>query len=276
MTYCANRFAARVPRRCRGLTLWVAAVAIALPVFAARPAHFYFVQITDTHWGARDGVALTRKAVEAINQLPYKIEFVVHTGDLFADSIEREAVLKEGRDALQGLKAPVYVVPGNHDIRAMEAKATTAAFTRSFGPVSRRADVQGVACLFFYSEPLVGGFQVPDYDPLAWLESALKQAGNKPVLLFQHTPSIGNVLGAKDPLAWVDGAREAWETAVRRHPSIKAIVAGHVHRDELHWIGDVPLFSSAPLARFWNRQPSFRVYDYWNGKLGYWTVYLEE
>lgn len=239
------------------------------------PTQFRFVQITDTHWGARDGVALTRRAAEAINALPFKIEFVVHTGDLLADAIGREAVVKEGLEALRAIHAPVYCVPGNHDILAEDPRTTAALYQRAIGPLSRRIDVQGVACLFFYDEPLASGLKVPGYDALAWLQDALKQAGNRPVLLFQHSPSVGALLGTRDA-AWDSGARESWEAAVRQHPSIKAIVAGHVHRDELHWIGDIPLYASAPLSRFWDRQPSFRVYDYWNGKVGYWTVFLDE
>ncbi len=248
----------------------------ALSAAAAPPTHFYFVQITDTHWGARDGAALTRRAVEAINQLPYKIEFVVHTGDMLADAIGNESVVQDGLDAMKSLTAPVYYVPGNHDILRGDLASTVALYKKYFGTLSRRAEVQGVVCLFFYSEPLAGGFRVRGYDALGWLEENLKQAGDKPVLLFQHSPSIGNALDKREPPEWDEETRQAWEELVKGKVSLKAIVAGHLHRDELHWVGRIPLYVSAPMARFWDRQPSFRVYEYWDGKLAYWTEYLED
>ena len=244
--------------------------------YGAEPTHFRFVQITDTHWGARDGAALTRRAVEAINQLPFKIEFVVHTGDMLADAIDNESVVKDGLDAMKSLTAPVFYVPGNHDILKDDLAGTAALYKKYFGPLSRRAEVQGVVCLFFYSEPLVNGFRVRGYDALGWLEENLKQAGEKPILLFQHSPSVGTLLDKHEAPEGAAGTREAWEALVKGKGSLKAIVAGHLHRDELHWVGQIPLYVSAPMARFWDRQPSFRVYEYWDGKLSYWTEYLED
>ncbi|MCK5160005.1 MAG: hypothetical protein KAQ99_00375, partial [Candidatus Aureabacteria bacterium] len=47
--------------------------------YAQEPAetHFYFVQITDTHFGEGDHLERTRKAVERINNLPMEIKCVV-------------------------------------------------------------------------------------------------------------------------------------------------------------------------------------------------------
>lgn len=257
---------------------WGLALALLVWSFAALgapPTHFYFVQITDTHWGARDGVSLTRKAAEAINQLPQKIEFVVHTGDLFADTIGDPAVVRDSLKAMKAIKAPVFYLPGNHDILAADEEATAALYRRHFGSFSSRTEVQGVVCLFFFSEPLIGRFSVSGYDPLAWLETQFKQAGGKPVILFQHAPSVGAFLDSGDfSESGPPDAYRAWEAMVRRYPALRGIVAGHVHRDELHWMGNVPVYVGAPVARFWDRQPSFRVYDYWDGKLGYSTIYL--
>lgn len=251
------------------------ALACAVPALAAPPAHFYFVQITDTHWGARDGVALTRKAVDAINALPWPIEFVVHTGDMCADNVSDASVVRQGLAAMKGLRAPVYYVAGNHDVLAPDASRTAALCVRHFGPLSRRVDVRGVACLFFCSEPLLGGYALAGYDALGWLKENLGQSGGRPVLLFQHAPAVGRLFDGSDEPRSDDGTLAEWEALVRRHVSIKAVIAGHVHRDELHWVGSVPVYVSAAIARFWERQPSFRVYEYWDGRLSYWTEYLE-
>lgn len=54
----------------------------ALATDPAPGARFHFVQITDTHLGKRDHLERTRRLVERINQLPYELACVVHTGSL--------------------------------------------------------------------------------------------------------------------------------------------------------------------------------------------------
>ena len=62
-----------------------------------------FVQVSDTHWGARDGLTSTRRIVEAINALPMRIEFVAHTGDIMADNIARKETVDKGLAIMAGL-----------------------------------------------------------------------------------------------------------------------------------------------------------------------------
>ena len=236
--------------------------------------HFYFVQITDTHWGTRNGIALTRKAVDAINELPLKIAFVVHTGDVTADTIGDSNVVNEGLAVMKRLPMPVYYVPGNHDITKGDARETARLFKKHFSSLSRRVDVEGVVCLFFFSEPMSSGYRVGGYDAKEWLRENLEAAGKKPVLLFQHFPAVHDVRGQNGEAAWTDTYSPAWLRLFDRNPQIKAVVAGHFHRDELHWVGTTPVYVSSSVADFWGRQPSFRVYEYKDGRLGYWTVYL--
>jgi 3',5'-cyclic AMP phosphodiesterase CpdA len=251
--------------------------ALAGPGAAAEPrsTHFFFVQITDTHWGARDGLKLTRQIVDAVNALPMPIEFVVHTGDMLADSIGNGSVVSNGLAAMSQLKAPVHYVPGNHDISKKRAKSAAALYRTYFGPLSHRAEFHGVVCLFLYTEPLVAtGSRVEGYEPLDWLKEQLKLAGNQPVLIFQHGPPVEDVVGSKNSPGWSAESRDAMEAVVGHNPRVKAIVAGHFHRDELHWLGDTPVYIGSSVARFWDRQPSYRIYEYRDGRLGYWTVYL--
>ncbi|MBA4387196.1 MAG: hypothetical protein C0404_04390, partial [Verrucomicrobia bacterium] len=58
--------------------------------------NFYFVQITDTHWGSREGLEVTKRVVELVNNLPFKVEFVAHTGDITADQISNTNIVSEG------------------------------------------------------------------------------------------------------------------------------------------------------------------------------------
>lgn len=240
---------------------------------AAAPESFYFVQVTDSHWGARDGVSLTRKAVEMINTLPVKIEFVAVTGDIFSDSIRKDDVVSEGLAAMKALKSPVYYVPGNHDLLKNDQDATVARFEKSFGPLNKAVQVGGVLCLFVCTEIAEGQERNPADDERDWIGKSLKRKP-MPTLVFMHRPPLHDVVNGSDgAVSWQDEYDSRWKLFFDSHPEIKAVFAGHLHRDVMGWIGDVPVYVAPALARFWDRQPSFRLYRYLNGRVNYWTLY---
>src|SRR5690606_21680916 len=83
-----------------------------------------FVHISDTHLhsdptftGAFTNI-VPRPGVEAtirqINDLPFEIDFVLHTGDIMTDP-QQEAEYELARDLLGTLRYPVYYLAGNHD-----------------------------------------------------------------------------------------------------------------------------------------------------------------
>jgi UDP-2,3-diacylglucosamine pyrophosphatase LpxH len=65
-----------------------------------------------------------------------------------------------------------------------------------------------------------------------------------------------------------------WVALINQY-NVKAVITGHFHRDEFHWLDKVPLYVSVPVAEKFGRQAGFRIYEYKNGKLGYTTQYLE-
>jgi 3',5'-cyclic AMP phosphodiesterase CpdA len=236
---------------------------------------FYFVQISDTHFGDRDHLARTRKLVDQINGLPYDIACVVHTGDIFADNVTDAAVRQEGLDLLRRLKAPLHLLPGNHDILEANLESSLRDYTREVGPLIHRAEYKGVVFVFAYTEPAAKGFEISGYDARTAIEAALKDAAGKPVLLFHHRPAVDDYYEFALHPGWDATARLALELLLHAY-RVRAVVTGHFHRDELHWLDDIPIFSAAPVASYWGRQASFRLYKYRDGRLGYRTVYLRE
>ena len=238
---------------------------------------FCFVQITDTHIGVAGHDRVVAQLVDMINALPMPLACVVHTGDVSSDQLDRPEATVPGMAALRRVKVPLHFVPGNHDIIAKRFRETLAAWTNSVGPLCAKAEYNGVVFLFVYVEPLTQKIDVPvpDCDPLGWLERELKTAGDKPVLVFHHTPPMDNFYRNEWHEGWPVQVRERW-LKLMQSANVKAVIGGHFHRDELQWMGSLPVYVAPPAARFWGRQPSFRIYEYRNGRLSYRTCYLED
>jgi 3',5'-cyclic AMP phosphodiesterase CpdA len=241
---------------------------------AADTNAFWFVQITDTHFGVVDHDARARRVVDEINRLPMKIEFVLHTGDVFADNILKTQVVHTATSTLARLNMPLYVLPGNHDILPKKLNATLAAYTNAIGPLCRSVEHHGVRFLLLDTEPLREDFVMEGYDPLAWLERELRAAGRQPVIVCTHASSGEDFYGNTMHPGWPAAARANWARLLGSG-NVRAELTGHFHRDELHWDGDVPVFISAPVAGFWGRQGSYRIYAWRAGRLSYDTCYLE-
>ena len=127
--------------------------------------------------------------------------------------------------------------------------------------------------LMIYTEPLTRFFPDKDFQPLTELSKALDQSKGKPVIIFHHSPSVGDFYNNTMHYRWQEEIQKKWVSLINSH-NVKAVVAGHFHRDEHHWLGNVPLYISSSIAGYWGRQATFRLYEYKNGKLGYRTQYI--
>ncbi|NLN75917.1 MAG: hypothetical protein GX139_06365 [Armatimonadetes bacterium] len=262
----------RIPQKIKLSALIILLFALALPVGAQ---HFYFAQMTDTHFGYGDNTRRTENVVASINALPIKIEAVVVTGDIFDECILDDKVVETALNTFKPLKPPVYYLPGNNDIvEGDKAPAMRDAFIKHIGPLAYQATVKGVVFLMVYSEPLRVDVGV-EFDALGWLKRALRDAGDKPVIIFTHTPVNRDFYLNKMHDGWPESNRKKWESLISSHKNVKAVITGHFHRDELHWIGDVPQFVCPPVSSLFGRQNAFRMYEYNNGKVSYRTIYVD-
>ena len=259
--------------------IFVVCLMIILPVafgYAEEPQgdSLFFVQITDTHFGAPRHYSIAEKMVDQINRLPFAIQCVVHTGDIMADNIEDQGAVDRSRWIMQKLKVPIRYLPGNHDIDPENLDATHKAYLEKFGGLVSRAEYQGVVFLLIYTEPLRSGVAIEGYQPLSELEAHLKNSRGKPVIVFHHAPCVGSFYNNERHRGWKKEIREEWVRLLNTY-GVKAVIAGHFHGDEHHWLGRVPLYISSAMAPYWGRQPTFRIYEYRNGKISYRTQYLE-
>jgi 3',5'-cyclic-AMP phosphodiesterase len=192
---------------------------------------FLLVQLSDPHIGAEwadgDPVAGLGAAVESVGAMRPEPDAVLVSGDLADHATDAE--YEQVRELLAPLRAPLYVLPGNHDDRR--------ALRRHFGLPGADGDpVQ-------YSVPLgpvrlvVLDTTRPGEDPgaldaerLAWLDAELAAAPEQQTLLAMHHPPLVTGLPAWDEVGLPAADRRALGEVVDRHRQVRRLVAGHVHR----------------------------------------------
>lgn len=158
-----------------------------------KPEDFFFVQLTDTHWGFQgpalnpDAGGTLQKAVAAVNALEQRPDFVVFTGDLThtTDSPQvRRDRMKQFQDIVSKLNVKtVRFMPGEHDASLDQGEA----FQQLFGQTHYTFDHKGVhfVAIDNVSDPKarVGDAQI------AWLKADLaKLPAEVPVVVLTHRP----------------------------------------------------------------------------------------
>ncbi|MDP9034075.1 MAG: metallophosphoesterase [Myxococcota bacterium] len=191
---------------------------------------FFFLQLSDTHWGfagapnPQADVTLEH-AVATINAVDTKPDFVVFTGDLTHttdDAAERRTRMKRFRDIVAGLKVKdVRFLPGEHDAAPDHGEA----YREVFGESHYAFDHKGVhfAALDNASEPggLIGEAQ------LTWLANDLAAVPtDAPLVVLAHRPLFA--LYPQWEWSTKDGDR-AIEILSRRDKA--TVFYGHIHQE---------------------------------------------
>ncbi len=235
---------------------------------------FHFVQITDSHLGYEKHNILMRKIVYSINNLPMQIDFIVHTGDIFQDNILNKKKTETALEIFNKLEAPIYFVPGNHDILHDNYSSTHKAYIEYFNRTDTAFIHKNIQLIFVYTESFRDNL-IPNYnEKLKWFKETLNINKSIEKIVFHHSPSVDDFYNNKMHNGWDNEKRMEWEKILNSN-NVKAVIAGHFHRGEMHWLGDVPLYISPSIAGFWGRQASYRIYTYDSGKLSYRTVYIQ-
>jgi len=109
---------------------------------------FFFVQLSDTHWGFTgpavnpDSAGTLKKAVEAVNNLKIQPDFIMFTGDLTHvtdDDKDRRRRLSEFQDITSKLKAKnMRFMPGEHDAGLDEGRPLRSFLERRITPLTTR------------------------------------------------------------------------------------------------------------------------------------------
>jgi len=207
---------------------------------------FYFVQLSDTHWGYQgpanpDAHVTLPKAVAAVNALPTPPEFIVFTGDLTHttdDPAERRRRMAEFKRIVSDLQVKtVHFMPGEHDA----ALDRGAAFTELFGDTHYTFDHNGVHFIVLdnVSDP---GAKIGD-EQLAWLKTDLDRLDRKaPIVVMTHRPLFD--LAPKWDWATRDGAQAL--ALLMPHENV-TVFYGHIHQENHHQTGHIAHHSAKSL-----------------------------
>lgn len=205
---------------------------------AAGYEDFYFVQLSDSHWGYKgpanpEAQNTLRQAVESVNALAVPPDFIVFTGDLTHttdDAAERRRRMGEFKQIVGGLKVKdVHFLAGEHDASLDNG----AAFHEFFGPSNYSFDHKGVHFIAIdnVSDP---GARIGEAQ-LAWLKADLdKQAKDARIVVLTHRPLFD--LAPKWDWATRDGEQAM---ALLMQYSNVTVFYGHIHQENHHMSGHI-------------------------------------
>jgi 3',5'-cyclic AMP phosphodiesterase CpdA len=229
-----------------GGAVFVAGIPSASLAADAATDDFYFVQLSDSHWGFEgppnpDARGTLPKAVTAVNALPRKPDFVIFTGDLTHttdDPKERRNRMAEFRDIVSKIDVEeVRFIPGEHDASLDNGRA----FKEMFGPTRYTFDHKGVHFIVLdnVSDP---GAQLGD-EQLAWLSADLsKQAKDARIVVFTHRPLFD--LYPQWDWATRDGAKAV--DLLMPYANV-TVFYGHIHQENHHMTGHIAHHSARSL-----------------------------
>jgi Icc protein len=227
-------------------------------------------QISDLHikppgalaYGRVDTAKALERCVATLNEFTPAPDFVVISGDL-ADTpaVEEYHHLKR---LLAPLKLPFAGIPGNHDSRdMMRAAFPDSAYAFSSGPLNQKVETGDLDLLLLDSSVAGKPHGELDAATLQWLDATLASHADRPALLFLHHPPFVAGIWHMDRQNLVNAGELA--PIVERHPRVRLIATGHVHRAVLTMFAGVPAtICPAPnhavdLDLKHLREPSFKV-----------------
>ena len=214
--------------------------ASALPgvVRADEEDDFYFLQLSDTHWGYEgaanpDAKGTLPKTIRSINGLEQRPDFIVFTGDLTHTTdnpVERRKRLSEFKSIVSELDVKtVYFMPGEHDASLDNGKA----YQEFFGNTRYTFTHKGVH--FIVIDNVSDARAQFGEEQLAWLAAELRRLpADAPIVVFAHRPLFDLV--PQWDWATRDGAR-----AVELLMPYKNVTVfyGHIHQEHHHMTGHI-------------------------------------
>lgn len=226
------------------------------------------IQITDTHiltkgkllYDAVDTAIHLQESVAEINAMDPQPDLVMITGDLV--EIPSDSSYSYFDELIAPLKAPVFVIPGNHDDPEIMWKHFGGTSMFPGQPPSYQYVIDDYDFRILALNSHLDDTELPKFGEqrLRWLKQALAES-DKPTLIAIHHPPM------KTGVYFIDMVGEAWYRGIKDllaiNPQVQLIICGHGHQELIGRIGNVLVYMAGSTAhqliagRVKDRAPSF-------------------
>lgn len=246
----------------------------------ARP--YLLAQLSDLHLGKapKDGVdptASLEAVLAGLARLPNPLDAIVVTGDLTHHGRRKEYRL--ARELLDATGLPVHAMPGNHDDRA-KLREAFAVPGEGDAPVDYEVDL-GPLALVVVDSTAPGEEEPGRFEPaqLEWLDRTLAALGEKPTILAMHHSPLPTAMPGWDGANLIPAEDRALAEVVARHPQVRVIIGGHLHRIATATLAGRPVLSGpstylqarpdfdAETVEMYTGAPGFALHAWGNGDL---------
>jgi 3',5'-cyclic AMP phosphodiesterase CpdA len=207
---------------------------------------FTFLQLSDSHVGFSGppdplGTAAFERAVEMVNGLAQRPDFVLFTGDLTHDTEDKDQHaqrMQKFKEIAGRMKVQrTFYVPGEHDAGIDGGQL----FREHFGETHYSFDYNGVHFVALDNvsqpKPQVGAEQ------LAWLKNDLARfSKTTPIVVFTHRP----LFDLRPDWEWFTSDGDDVMNALAAYEHV-TVLYGHIHRDDEHAEGNVKHYGARSL-----------------------------
>jgi 3',5'-cyclic-AMP phosphodiesterase len=211
-----------------------------------------FVHISDTHIShdpqyAADKAIHPAPAAEQlvgqINNLPFKPDFVLHTGDVAYDP--DEAAYTVARAILNGIRYPTYYLAGNHDSAAMLQQALLQRET--IQPTWHYTfTINGVQVVCLDSTgPATPPSGTVSEEQLAWLRGITESSDARPLVIAVHHNALATGVPWLDDYMRMANGEALHAALLPARQRIRGVFYGHIHQNS-QLMRDGILYSSVP------------------------------
>ena len=196
------------------------------------------IQISDTHL-VKEGclVSKTLETAASLKNLVGRIskiklevgsiDAIIVSGDISDDGTAES--YQRFKSILSSLELPIFLVPGNHDVRSIfRSEFLSAGYLPKAGKLNWHKKVGEIHIIGL--DTLIegqGGGEL-DGDTLKFLESTLEKLGNAPTLLMLHHPPFKSGIEFMDAIGLHTG-RESFGDILSSYCGELIVVCGHIH-----------------------------------------------
>ncbi|MCO5070178.1 MAG: metallophosphoesterase [Rhizobiaceae bacterium] len=187
-----------------------------------------FADASETSLVRPDVVEACRKVVADVAALSPAIDICLLTGDLTDGGSDADYALL--KDVIAPIKAPIFVVPGNHDRRETMRAAFSDTIPFEPGPdlnyEVRHSGVRILALDTLEEGKIAGRLSLGQ---LEWLAGKLTAPTDELTLIIMHHPAFPSGIVPLDRMALIEG-REQFGDIVAAYQGPLRIHSGHIHR----------------------------------------------